>query len=103
MLHKALRLMRVFHDLSQKDLAEKLDISKSYLSEIESGKKQPTLPLLERYSQVFNVPVSSIIFFSENIGENGEKPSHKKLREAISSKVLKILEFIAERSGQSYV
>lgn len=100
MLHKALRLMRVFHDLSQKDLAEKLDISKSYLSEIESGKKQPTLPLLERYSQVFDVPVSSIMFFSEHIGE---KPSHKKLRDAISSKVLKILEFIAERSDQSYV
>lgn len=100
MLHKALRLMRVFHDLSQKDLAEKLDISKSYLSEIESGKKQPTLSLLERYSQVFEVPVSSIIFFSEHIGE---KPNHQKLREAISSKVLTILEFIAERSDQSYV
>ncbi len=100
MLHKALRLMRVFHDLSQKDLAEKLEISKSYLSEIESGKKQPTLPLIERYSQVFDIPVSSIMFFSEHIDE---KPSHKKMRVAISSKVLKILEFIAERSDQSYV
>jgi len=100
MLHKALRLMRVFHNLSQKDLANKLDISKSYLSEIESGKKQPTLPLLDRYSQVFDVPVSSIMFFSEHIGE---KPGHRKLREAISSKVLKILEFIAERSDEGYV
>jgi transcriptional regulator with XRE-family HTH domain len=100
MLNKALRLMRVFHDLSQKDLAEKLNISKSYLSEIESGKKQPTLPLLERYSQVFDVPVSSIMFFSEHIGE---RLSHQKLRETISSKVLTILEFIAERSVQSYV
>lgn len=92
--------MRVFHDLSQKDLAEKLQISKSYLSEIESGKKQPTLSLLEEYSKVFDIPVSSILFFSENIGE---KTSHKKLRNAISSKVIKILEFIAERSDQSYV
>jgi len=100
MLYKALRLMRVFHDLSQKDLAEKLDISKSYLSEIESGKKQPTLTLLERYSQVFDVPMSSILFFSESIGE---KEIHKKLRETISSKVLKILELIAESSNQSYV
>lgn len=99
MLHRALRLMRVFHDLSQKDLAEKLDISKSYLSEIESGKKQPTLLLLDRYSEAFDIPVSSIMFFSEHIGE---KPSHKKLKTAISSKILKILEFIAEGSDQSY-
>ena len=100
MLYKALRLMRVFYDLTQKDLAEKLEISKSYLSEIESGKKQPTLSLLERYSEVFDIPVSSILFFSEQIEEN---PKHEKVRKAISSKVLAILEFIAARSDKGYV
>ena len=70
MLNKALRLMRVFHDLSQKDLAEKLGMSKSYLSEIESGKKTPTLDLLSRYSEIFDIPLSSIMFFSENLDNN---------------------------------
>lgn len=99
MLNKALRLIRVFYDLSQKDLAEKLQISKSYLSEIESGKKQPSLSILQSYSEVFSIPVSSILFFSEQIEEN---PKHRKVKNVISSKVLAILDFIAEKSDRGY-
>lgn len=100
MLNEALRLIRVFHDLSQKELAEKLGISKSYFSEIEAGKKTPTLALLNRYSEVFDIPVSSIMFFSENLNNDTRT---EKLRTFVSSKVLAILNFIAERSGSSYV
>ena len=65
MQNDALRLVRVFHDMSQTDLAGKLKISKSYLSEIEKGeKKKVTLELLERYSEVFNIPMSSLMFLS---------------------------------------
>lgn len=99
MLHEALRLMRVFHDLSQKELAEKLGISKSYLSEIESGKKTPTLELLNRYSDLFDVPASSIMFFGESLNKDTRT---EKLRTFVSAKVLAILNFIAERSGYSY-
>ena len=66
-LQKALRAIRVFHDLNQEELAKKLKISKSYLSEIEAGKKQPSLLLLQQYSAVFNVSLSSILFLSENM------------------------------------
>ncbi|MDF5722120.1 MAG: helix-turn-helix transcriptional regulator [Rhizonema sp. PD37] len=99
MLNEALRLMRVFHDLSQKELAEKLKISKSYLSEIESGKKTPTLDLLNRYSEFFDIPVSSIMFFSESLSKDVKT---EKLRTFVSSKILAILNFIAERSGHFY-
>ncbi len=100
MISEALRTMRVFHDMAQKDLADKLEISKSYLSEIESGKKIPTLALLERYSQVFNIPSSSILFFSENLDESEVKI--EKARVMVSSKILALLSFIAERSGHSH-
>jgi transcriptional regulator with XRE-family HTH domain len=63
MLGKALRLIRVFHDLSQKDLAEKLEISKSYISEIESGKKTPTIDLLNKYSNFFDIPTKRLFIF----------------------------------------
>jgi transcriptional regulator with XRE-family HTH domain len=96
MLNKALRLMRVFHDLSQKDLAEKLGISKSYLSEIESGKKTLTLDLLNRYSEIFDIPPSSIMFFSESLNSDLKT---EKLRTFISSKVITLLNFIAEKSA----
>lgn len=99
MLTEALRVMRIFHDLSQKELAEKLGISKSHLSEIEAGKKTPTLHLLERYAKVFDVPVSSIMFFSENMEKGG---TADKTRVFVSSKILSLLNFIAERSGRAY-
>lgn len=97
MLHEALRLLRVFHDLSQKDLAAKLGVTKSYVSEIEAGKKIPTLQLLERYAQVYNMPLSSIMFFAENIGKEG---AAEKARQFVSEKVLRLMAFIAERSGK---
>ncbi|NRX73843.1 transcriptional regulator with XRE-family HTH domain [Clostridium beijerinckii] len=40
MINESLRLLRVFHDLKAIDLAKKLSISQSYLSEIENGKKK---------------------------------------------------------------
>ena len=96
MLHKALKLIRVFHNLSQKELSEKLEISKSYLSQIESGKKRPTLVLLESYSKIFDIPVSSIMFFSENINK---KVRTDNFRVFISSKILALMNFIYERSS----
>jgi len=92
MLNEALRLIRVFHDMPQTDAAAKLGIAKSYLSEIESGKKVPTLRVLDSYSKLFNIPLSSILLFSEHMhdGVRGER-----VRVSISKKVLKLLDFIA--------
>lgn len=95
MLSEALRLIRAFHDMNQKDLAIKLGISNSYLSELESGKKTPTLEIIEKYSEVFKMPSSSILFFSEHV-DNGEKS--EKTRQQISKKAIKILEWISEKS-----
>lgn len=100
MLSKALRLMRVFNDLSQKDLAENLGVSKSLISEIESGKKNSTIELLNRYSEFFDIPVSSIIFFSETLNQNTKT---EKLRGFVSSKIIAMLEMIAKSSDRSHV
>src|SRR5258708_26211843 len=89
-LAEALRLLRVFHDTSQTSLAEKLEISKSYLSEIESGKKEPTLNLLSRYAAEFDVALSSLLFFAESVSAK-EAP---KLTEKVAPNVLKLLSWI---------
>ncbi len=94
MLSEGLRLIRVFHDLSQKELADKLEIVQSYLSEIENGKKTPTLQLLEMYSKIFGIPLSSIMFFSEAI--DSDSPS-ERARSAISKKIIRLLEFIEQK------
>ncbi len=94
-LNEALRLLRVFHDLTQKELAEKLGIAKSYISEIESGKKDPTLKLIYQYAMHFKVSASSILFFAENLHNQNTLETINTLA---SSKVLAILNFIAEQS-----
>jgi transcriptional regulator with XRE-family HTH domain len=97
MLNEALRMIRVFHDLRQKDMAQRLDVSASYLSEIEKGTKEPTLPLLRKYAEEFKFPMSSILFFSEHMNDGA---AADRARTAISSKVLTLLKFIAQRSGR---
>lgn len=87
-------MVRVFHDLSQTALAERLGISSSYLSEIESGKKSVTLELLQKYSEIFNMPMSSLLFFSENVGNVS---GSQKARAVIASKALRMLEWIAAK------
>ncbi len=97
MLHRALRLLRTYHQLSQIELAKRLGISNSYLSEIEKGgDKEPSLDLLNKYAEIFKMPVSSILLFSEQIS-SGSKPG-SKLRIASADKILRLLEWLEERN-----
>lgn len=93
MLNEALRLVRVFHDIKQSQLAEMLGISRSYLSEIESGKKVASIDLLEKYAEIFEIPPSSLLLFSENI-EKGI-PS-EKARVMFAKKIIKIMNWLSD-------
>ena len=102
MLAEALRLIRVFHDVKQNELAAKLGISKSHLSEIENGRKQPRLELIERYSDEFGIPGSSILFFSECL-DNPSKSfdAVDRGRVAIARKVINFLRLIEDRTAHA--
>ena len=100
MLSDALRLIRVFHDVKQTELAERIGVSKSYISEIESGKKLPTLELIEKYSREFNIPSSSILFFSEQLSSDSNAKS-TNARKFIAGKILRMLKFVEEKSENS--
>ena len=95
MLNEALRLIRVYHDMKQNEAADKLGISKSYLSEIEKGHKKPSLDLLRKYESAFDIPTSSIMFFSENLGKS---PTKEKARIFVASKIISLMKFLEERS-----
>tara|TARA_R110000744_G_scaffold91972_1_gene178320 strand:- start:88 stop:375 length:288 start_codon:yes stop_codon:yes gene_type:complete len=80
--------------MKQQDLADKLSVSKSYLSEIENGKKNPSMDIVERYSAVFSIPPSSIMFFAENVNSDGVHSVSDKGKIIIADKVLQFLRFI---------
>ena len=95
MINRALKLLRTYHQLTQVELAGRLEISNSYLSEIEKGVKSPSIDLLNKYSNIFNMPVSTILLFSESIDGN-KNIAKNKIRISAADKVLKILEWLAD-------
>ncbi len=99
MLSEALRLLRVYHDLKQKELAERLGLSNSHVSEIESGQKTPSMEVIAKYAEAFNIPVSSIMFFAEQIDvSNGSDAVEKRAKNAIASKIIGFLKAIEMRT-----
>lgn len=97
MMNEALRLIRVFHDLNQSDLAQRLNVPKSRISEIENDKRKPSLDLIELYAKEFKIPSSAILFFAEALpdAKRGEK-----IRSEVAGKVLDILNFIERKSDE---
>lgn len=94
MFHRALKLIRQYHRLSQVELAESLGLSKSFISEIEKdGGKKPSIDVLERYATFFNIPLSSLMLFAEKTEDNNIS---ERSRVHAASKVLKMLEWLEE-------
>ena len=91
MLNEALRLVRVFHDLNKTEAANRVGLSKSYISELERGDKNVTLEVLNKYAKAFNIPVSSLMLFAERVGERAPADT---VRHFIAEKTLKMLEWI---------
>lgn len=94
MLGEALRLIRVYHDMKQKDAADALGLSTSYLSEIEKGRKVPTLDVLHRYAENFGMPLSSILFFAETV----EGGAYDRAKSVIAGKMIGLLQFLEARA-----
>lgn len=92
MLNEALRLVRVFHDLNKTQTADRVGLSKSYITELERGDKKVTMEVLEKYATAFSIPLSSLLFFAEQAAT--ASPA-EKTRTFVAGKTLKMLDWIA--------
>lgn len=92
MFDRALKTLRQYHRLNQSELAEQLGISRSYLNEIERKRKEPSLEILTKYAERFDIPLSSLMLFAEQT----QSPKLDRARMYVVDKVLKMLEWIAE-------
>jgi len=52
-----IRNRRVLQRMTQKELAEKANVDRSYISQIESGKVTPTLSVLERLANALGCSI----------------------------------------------
>lgn len=93
-MNNALRLAREFHNLNQSRAAEKLGVSQSFLCEIESGKKTPSLETLQKYAEAFSLPTSAFLRFLESVDENDARPQFEK---KVTNKILKMTQWAAKQ------
>lgn len=98
MIGETLRYLRVFNDLTMMELGEKLSLSQSYISEIESGKKQPTLQVIEKYATYFSMKPSTIMLFSEALDRDKEH-SMVGAKQRVAYAGIKLIKII-ERAGE---
>jgi transcriptional regulator with XRE-family HTH domain len=97
-LNNALRLVRIYHDLTQAETARRIGFSKSYVSEIEAGNKKVTIEVLERYAGAFKMPISSLMIFAEH---SKDRDYAEDVRVYVARKVLKMLDWISTISEES--
>lgn len=59
-LSYVLRSLRIREDLTQEELAKKLNVTRSTIGMYETGERTPTLETLEKYADYFNVDMNYI-------------------------------------------
>ena len=92
MFGQALKLLRRHHGLNQSTLATKLGVSRSYISELESDNRTPSLDLLNRYAVIFDIPVSSLVFFAEALQDDKNiSGGLEKAKGVIAKKIIALL------------
>ncbi len=54
-LGKKIQRIRGLHHLTQEELSEKLNISRTHLGHVEQGRKSPSMKLLEKIAKILKV------------------------------------------------
>jgi len=62
-----IRFLRSERGWSQEDLALEANINKNYLSDLENGRRNPSLDILERIANAFGISLSELFKGIESI------------------------------------
>lgn len=89
-LGRAIKLCRTQRNLNQSDLAERADISVSYLSLLERGKRDPNFSTIQNIASALNVPFNILAFLAAD--ENDLTGMSPELIEKLSYTALKAIE-----------
>jgi len=88
-INEALRLLRLYCRYSQAEMAERVGVTQSLISDVEGGRKSVSMDLLEAYSAAVGVKMSQLLFFAEEI--EGQ-PIARRGHLIVAEKVLHLLE-----------
>lgn len=60
-LGQNLKRIRLSKNLSQGEIARKLEVHRAYISGIETGKRNPTVATIEKLAEVLNISASELL------------------------------------------
>lgn len=66
-INKNLKRYRLIANLTQEELANKVGITKQYLSRIERNISTPTLEVIVKFSETLNIPIEYFIECDERV------------------------------------
>jgi len=64
-MQNKLKVYRAMYDLTQEDLAEKLEVTRQTIIAIEKGKYAPSLDLAFRIAELFDVKIEDVFQYKE--------------------------------------
>ena len=76
-----IKLTRVRENMTQEQLAEKADISSSYISAIERGKQSVSLEYVDRIAEALQVPVAELLVCEKEDGYGAAEVPRGTVRE----------------------
>jgi len=92
-LAHSIRSLRLRNGLSQRQLALRMSVPRTYVSKIENEKATPTLSSLERLAKALEVTVPDLL-------SGGERSRQEEVRELMEDQfVADIMPFIAQLNG----
>jgi len=92
-LASSIRSLRLRSGLSQRQLATRMSVPRTYVSKIENEKATPTLSSLERLARALEVTVPDLL-------SGGERNRQEEIRELIQDPfVAELLPFVSQLSG----
>ena len=92
-LASSIRSLRLRNGLSQRQLATRMSVPRTYVSKIENEKATPTLSSLERLARALEVTVPDLL-------SGGERSRQEEIRELIQDAFVgELLPFVAQLNG----
>ena len=92
-LATSIRSLRLRNGLSQRQLAGRMAVPRTYVSKIENEKATPTLSSLERLARALEVSVTELL-------SGGERSRQEEIRELMKDQfIAEILPFVTQLNG----
>jgi len=92
-LASSIRSLRLRNGLSQRQLAARMSVPRTYVSKIENEKATPTLSSLERLARALEVTVPDLL-------SGGERNRQEEVRELMQDQfIAELLPFVSQLNG----